>query len=104
MSLARLAFVALIVKVAFDLGALRRQMKLGFDASDRCRRYELAIGIQNEQISKTMRPRGQSSYGTQGGIDSLVATPARPSIVVSWAVSETIAVRLGLVQRTTGGE
>jgi hypothetical protein len=33
------------VPVALDFGAIRRQMKLGFDARDRCRGQELAIGI-----------------------------------------------------------
>src|ERR1700730_18593026 len=39
---------ALIVIVALDLGAFRRQMKLGFDACDHCWRQELAIGVQDE--------------------------------------------------------
>ena len=37
---------ALIVPVALDLGALRRQMKLGFDARDHCRGHELACVIR----------------------------------------------------------
>ena len=41
--------------------------------------------------SKTMRPRGQSSYSythdrAQGGIDSPAATPVRPGFVVAWPV------------------
>ena len=39
---------ALIVKVAFDLGALRRQMKFGLHARDHCRGQELAVGIKDE--------------------------------------------------------
>jgi hypothetical protein len=39
------------VKVAFDLGAIRPQMKLGFDAGDHCRRHELTIGIKDEKIA-----------------------------------------------------
>jgi hypothetical protein len=35
-----------------DLGAFRRQVKLGCDARDRCRRQQLAIGINDEQIAR----------------------------------------------------
>jgi hypothetical protein len=38
-------FRALIVQVACDLGAFRRQMKLCIDACDCCRCQELAIGV-----------------------------------------------------------
>ena len=38
--------------VALDLGALRWQLKSGFDARDRCRGQELAIGVQDEQIAR----------------------------------------------------
>jgi hypothetical protein len=39
-----------------------------------------------------------------GGIDSPVASPMSPGFVVAGAESETIAIWLGLVQRTTCGE
>ena len=101
------------MKIALDLGALRGQMKLGCDAGDRCRRHELAIGVQDEQIARPVeddasarpvfvfvRPRNAA----QGGIDRPVAAPVRPGFIMAGAVGETIAVRLGLVQRTAGGE
>jgi hypothetical protein len=40
------------VKVALDLDALRRQVKLGCDARDRCRCHELPIGVQDEPIAR----------------------------------------------------
>ncbi len=98
--------LALIVKIALDLDALRRQKKLGFEARDRCRCQELAIRINDEQIARPVeddasarpvfvfvRPR----QGAQGGLQSPVAAPVRPGFVMARAVGQTIAVRLGLV-------
>jgi hypothetical protein len=83
------------MKIALDLGALRGQMKLGCDAGDRCRRHELAIGVQDEQIARPVEddaaPRPVfvfvgSHDGAQGAIHSPVTTPLRPGFVVAWAV------------------
>jgi hypothetical protein len=77
------------VKVSCDFGALPWQMKLGYDARDRCRGQELAVGIQDEQIARPVEDDASARpvlifvrphKGTQGGIDSPVAAPACPSI------------------------
>ena len=69
-----------------DLGAFRRQMKVGFYACDRCRCHELAIGIQNEQIARPVADNASARpvfvfvcphHGAQGGLDSPVASPLR---------------------------
>ena len=109
MSLARSA----IVHVALGLGTLLRQMKLGFDTRDHCRCQELAIGVHDEQIAHPVEDDAAARpvlvfvrphYGAQGAIDSPVAAPVRPGFVMAWAVGQTIAVRLGLVQRTAFGK
>jgi hypothetical protein len=106
MSLARSSFRCSDNEIPLDFGALRRQMKLGFEARDRCRCQELAIGIQNEQIARPVEDDASAwpvfvfvrlHQGTQGGLHSPVAAPVRPGFVVSRAVGQTIAVRLGLV-------
>src|ERR1700730_11503944 len=88
-------------------------MKLDFDVRDRCRRDELAIGVQDEQIARPVEDDAAARpvfvfvrphEGAQGAIDSFVAAPMSPSFVVAGAVGQTIAIRLGLIQRTTGGE
>jgi hypothetical protein len=52
------------MKIPLDFGAFRRQMKLCFDARDYCRRHELAIGIQEEQLARPVEDdaSAQSSY------------------------------------------
>jgi hypothetical protein len=86
---------ALIVPVALGLGAFRRQMKLGCDAGDRCRRQELAIGVQDKQLACPVEDNAsarpvfvfvQPHQGTQGGFHSPVAAPVRPCFVVARAV------------------
>jgi hypothetical protein len=88
-------------------------MKLGFDARDRCRCPELAIGVNDEQIARPVKDDAAARpvfvfvrphQGAQDVIHSPVAAPVIPGFVVARAVGETIAIRLGLVQRAAGGE
>jgi hypothetical protein len=78
---------ALIVAVAFDFGAVCRQMKLGFDARDHCRCQELAIGINDEQIARPVEEDASArpvfvfvkpNHSAQGRINR----PARSSAVM----------------------
>jgi hypothetical protein len=104
---------ALIVEVACDFGAFRRQMKLGFDACDRCRCHKLAVGVEDEVIAAAVEDDAAARSvfvfvrpheGAQRGIQCPVTSPLRPCFVMARAVGQTIAVRLGLVQRTSCGE
>jgi len=88
-------------------------MKLSFDACDHFPHHELAIGVQDEPIAHpgeddaSARPVFvfvRPHHGAQGGIHSPVAAPLRQGFVVARAVGETIAVRLGLIQRAACGE
>jgi hypothetical protein len=88
-------------------------MKLSFDARDHFRCQELAIGVQDEQIARPIEDDASARpvfvfirpyQGAQGGIQCPVTSPLRPCFVMPRAVGQTIAVRLGLVQRTTCGE
>jgi hypothetical protein len=88
--------LALIVKVALDLDALRRQKKLGFEARDRCRCQELAIRINDEQIARPVEDDASARpvfvfvrphQVAQGGIHCPVAAPLRPGFVMARAVS-----------------
>ena len=103
----------LTVPVALNLGAFLGRMNVGFDAGDHCRRNELVVGINDKQLARPVEdnapPRPVLVFvgphqGAQGGIDSPVVAPVRPGFGVARAVGETIAVWLGLVQRTTCGE
>jgi hypothetical protein len=85
----------LIVPVALDLGAFRRQIKLGFDARDRCRGQELAIGVEDEQIARAVEDHASARpvfvfvnphQSAQGRIDSLVAAPRCLGFVMARAV------------------
>src|ERR1700719_2628879 len=88
-------------------------MKLGLGARDHFRRQELAIGIQDEQIARPVEDDASArpslilvgpSQSAPRGITSLVAASLCPCVVMARAVSETIAIRLGLVQQAAGGE
>lgn len=83
-------------------------MKLGCEARDHFRCLELPIGVKDEEIARPVednasaRPRFvfvRPYDGAQGRIDSPGAAPVLPRFVVAPAVGETIALRLGLIQR-----
>jgi hypothetical protein len=89
------------------------KLKLSFDACDHFPRHELAIGVKNEQIARLVEDDAPArpvfvfvclQQGAEDGIDRPVASPVSPGFVMARSVGQTIAIRLGLVQRTTGGE
>jgi hypothetical protein len=77
-------------------------MRLGFDARDRCRRHEFAVGLQDEQIARPVEDDASARPAfvfvglhncTQGGLDSPVTAPVIPGFVVARDVGQTIAAR-----------
>jgi hypothetical protein len=97
----------------FGLQCVPRQMKLSFDAGDRRRRHKLAVDVKDKEIAWPVEDDAAARpvfvfirphEGAQRGIQCPVTSPLRPCFVMARAVGQTIAVRLGLVQRTSYGE
>src|ERR1700730_6997889 len=52
----------LTVPVASNLGAFLGRMNVGFDAGDHCRRHELVVGINDEQLARPVEFRLSCEY------------------------------------------